>query len=165
MPEMSPEVKAAVQRLRVIRRELKALETEEALLRDLILSTVGKWPPDAFPIRVGEVELSLQSRPGRVDVAAALRVLEEAGLVAAVPTRLAVNEDAAARFHDDLKALGLSPTKLERVRSLYQKVVRSEPDPTPAFLATEASAGHLRPDQYRACFQKGRPQIPVVTVR
>jgi predicted metal-dependent TIM-barrel fold hydrolase len=165
MPEMSPEVKAAVQRLRVIRRELKALETEEALLRDLILASIGHWPADVFPVRVGEVEVALQARPGRVDMAAALKILEEAGRLAAVPARLVLNAEAAGQFDEQVQALGLPATKLRRLRALYQEVVREEPDPTPAFLADEASAGRLRPEQYRACFQKSRPQIPVVIVR
>jgi len=165
MPELSAEVKAAVHRLRVIRRELKALETEEALLRDLILATVGHWPPDAFPVRVGDVELSLQRRPGRVDVDSALRVLGEAGLAGEAPRRLVLNPDAAARFEEELGAIGLPPGKQARIRALYADVVRAAPDPTPAFLAQAAAAGRLGPAAYRACFLHQRPTIPVVTVR
>lgn len=165
MPELPPEVKAAVQRLRVIRRELRSLETEEALLRDLILATIAHWPAEAFPVRVGEVELSRQTRPGRVDEAAALRVLEEAGLLQDVPTRLVLDADRAAAFEGEVAALKLPAPKRGRVLQLYRDAVHAEPDPRPAFLAEAAETGQLLPDQYRACFQKARPQIPVVIVR
>jgi hypothetical protein len=165
MPEIAPEVKAAVKRLRTLRREVKALETEEALLRNLILTAVGHWPPDRFPIRVDEVELQVQSRPGRIDEGAARAILEDAGRLQAAPVRLVVNPDGAAAFDRQLESLGLPVSTLKRVRALYAEVVRAEPAPTPGFLDAEASAGHLTPDQYRDCFQKGRPKTPVLVLR
>lgn len=48
--------------LATIRREIKRLETEEREIREVLLNGFRDWPPEAVPVRVGEVELRIQRR-------------------------------------------------------------------------------------------------------
>ena len=162
---VDPELAAAVHRLAAVRAERRALETEEALLRDLVWRHVEHWPPDAFPWRAGAVELRRQVRGGRVEDETALAILDEAGLLAAAPRRFVVNDAEAARFGERLDALRLGAGKRRAVADAFDRAVTAVPQPDADWLAEQARAGRLTPEQYRACFAQRRPQVVVLTVR
>jgi hypothetical protein len=163
--QVDPELASAIHRLAAVREQRHALETEEAMLRDLILRHVEHWPSDAFPLRVDAVELRRQIRPGRVDEEAALAVLDEAGLLNAAPRRYIVHPDGVADLPARLDALRLGAKKRQLLDEALARAVSAEPHADPDFLETAARRGQLTPAQYRACFVHGRPHIVVLTVR
>ncbi len=165
-PAASEEIARCIIRLATVRRELRALETEEQLLREALERSLGTWPGEWFPIQVDAHELRRHARMGSLDVEAARAVLAEAGLLASAPTAMQVVSDHAARqFPGQLEGLGLSKKAAGLVRQLFADAVAPVPDLTAAWVGSQHAAGRLDEDRWRQCFRRGQPLIWVWAVR
>jgi hypothetical protein len=165
-PAVSEELGRCIVRLSKVRAEIRALETEEQLLRDALARSVGAWPDSWFPIRAEDRELRRHGRVGTIDAEAALQALTAAGLRDQVPTVMRVADAEAAReFPSRLLDLGIGRRTADKVAALFSTVVQPVPDVTAAWLEERRAAKAVDEDTYRACFRRGQPVVWVWTVR
>ncbi len=165
-PAISPELAQAVTQLGHVRRQLKDLETEEALLREQILAVVEHWPKEAFPLRVGAFEVRLGERKGRIDVAACYQVLEEERLLAEMPVEpVILDVSQVDQLRRALVRLDMPDATREQLIRSYKAAVDWQPILSHEVLAKLHQEAQLSPEEYRACFKDGKPTVTMLTVR
>lgn len=163
---ISPELAQAVTRLGHLRRQLKELETEETLLRDEIVSVIGDWPKERFPIRVGSFEVRLAERRGRLDVSACRAILDQEGLTASLPTEPVVQDlEALRRLGRSMTSLPMPDTSRVELVQGYQRAIGWQPVIAVESVTTLFEEARLARDKYLACFKDGKPVVPTLTVR
>jgi truncated hemoglobin YjbI len=163
---ITPELADAVIQLGLLRRQMKELESQDLKLRECVLSQIVQWPRAVFPVKVGQFEVRLSDRRGRIDVDHAIDILTQARLMPEVPRVLCL------RAADELEALGRALVSLampEETRSFlmrhFQAATDSCPDLSVELLSAFYERARLTKDQYRACFKDGQSVVPVLTVR
>lgn len=165
-PAVSEELGRCILRLSKVRAELRALETEEQLLRDALARAVGAWPDSWFPVRAQDHELRRHGRAGTVDAEAASKALTAAGVMDQVPTVMRIADaDVAREFPARLLELGIGRRTADKVASLYSAAVQPVPEVTAAWLEERHAAKVVDEGTYRACFRRGQPVVWVWTVR
>ncbi len=163
---VSPELAQAVTRLGHLRRQLKELETEETLLRDEIVSIIGDWPKERFPLRVGSFEVRLAERRGRLDVSASRTILDEQGLMASLPTEPVVQDVEALRhLGRSMTSLAMPDASRAELVQRYQRAIGWQPVLAVESISTLYEEARLSRDLYLACFKDGKPVVPTLTVR
>lgn len=163
---VSPELARAVTRLGHLRRQLKELETEETLLRDEIISIIGDWPKEKFPLRVGAFEVRLAERRGRLDVNACRTILDQEGLTASLPTEPLVQDvEAVRRLGRSLTSLPMPDASRAELVQGYRRAIGWQPVIAVESVATLFEEARLSRDQYLACFKDMKPVVPTLTVR
>lgn len=149
-----------------MRQEIRALETEEQLLRETLERTLSDWPAEWFPIQVESHALRRHARAGSLDLEAARAALTEAGRLDEAPTTLQVVDEGAARqFPARVEALGLSKKAGRLVRQFFDEGVAPVPELTTAWVESQHAAGHLDDAAWRRCFRGSQPIIWVWAVR
>jgi hypothetical protein len=165
-PAASEELCRCIIRLAAVRQEMRALETEEQLLRDTLDRTLSGWPAEWFPIQVESLALRRHARAGSLDWEAARVVLSEAGRLDEAPTTLQVVDQGAARqFPARVATLGLSKPAVRQVRQFFAEGVGPVPELTTAWVDGQHAAGNLDDEAWRRCFRRGQPIIWVWAVR
>ncbi|NMP21331.1 hypothetical protein [Sulfobacillus harzensis] len=166
MPAITPELAQAVTRLGHIRRQMRDLETEEALLREEILSVVEYWPRDVFPLRVGAFEVRVGERKGRIDLTQCLSIMEREHLLAEVPREpVIVSHDGADELRRALTRLDMPESTREALVQAYKAAIDWKPDVSFDVLTRLADEARLSPEEYKSCFKEGKPTVTVLTVR
>lgn len=164
--QVTPELAQAVTRLGHLRRQLKELETEETLLREEILSQVGDWPKEAFPLRVGAFEVRLAERKGRIDAALSYQLLADEHLLAEVPFEPAITDPAQVdRLRRLLVRLSMPEDTRDQLVQIYKAAIDWHPAISHDVLAKLYDEAQLTMDQYRQCFKDGKPIVTALTVR
>lgn len=166
LPHITAELAQAVTRLGYLRRQLKELETEEALLRDRILSEVEDWPREVFPVKVGSFDVRLAERKGRIDAAAAYQLLSQERLLAEMPSEPSITDAG------ELEALGrgiagcpMPAATRSQLIGQYKKAVDWAPSISHDSLLNLYQKARLAPEQYRRCFKEGKSSVVSLTVR
>ncbi|PSR23012.1 MAG: hypothetical protein C7B45_04330 [Sulfobacillus acidophilus] len=165
-PPIGPDLTEAVTQLGLLRRQMKELESQELTLRARVLAQITHWPRHAFPVKVGQFEVRLSYRKGRVDSNQAADILTQARLMPEVPRVACVRADA------EIEALGRAIASLampEKTRHLltqhFQEAIDFCPDISFELLSGFHERARLTTDQYQACFRDGQSVLPVLTVR
>ncbi len=165
-PAASEELRRCIVRLAAVRQQIRALETEEQLLRETLDRALSDWPDEWFPIQVESHVLRRHARAGLLDLEAARAVLAEAGRLDEAPATLQVVDEGAARqFGARVDALGLSKKAARLVRQFFDEGVGPVPELTAAWVNSQHAAGHLDDGAWRRCFRRGQPTIWVWAVR
>ncbi|CAB1127912.1 conserved protein of unknown function [Candidatus Hydrogenisulfobacillus filiaventi] len=161
-----PELVEAVTRLARLRRQLKELEHEEAVVRERVLALLDPWPPEAFPLAVGPLTVTRYSRPGRLDPEAARRVLTAAGQWQALPAEWTVADPALAEhLAAQLAILPMPESSRAVLSALWRGALARQPRLDAAVLDRLVAEGRLDARDRAACFKGGRPSVTVVAVR
>lgn len=163
---VTPELAQAVTRLGHLRRQLKELETEEALLREQILSVIEPWPREAFPLRVGAFEVRLGERKGRIDATRCYQILQEEHLIGEIPMEPVIVE---AGLVDQLRRALVRSDMPEATREAliqtYQAAIEWKPLLSYDVVTKLHDEARLSPREYRQCFKEGKPMVTTLTVR
>ena len=166
LPHISAELAQAVTRLGYLRRQLKELETEESLLRDRILSEISSWPRTSFPMKVGNFEVRLGERKGRVDPQGAYQVLLTQRLLSEVPMEPGIEDVAQVEaLGHGLARLTMPEVTRSQLVQLYQGAIKWHPQVSQEILAAFQDQARLTVEQYRACFKDSKPVVVTLTVR
>jgi hypothetical protein len=153
-------------RLATIRRELKELESEEREIRDSLLSELKDWPEDGFPIRVGEVELRISRRSGRIDPEEALHILESRELLDRVPTEAVISDQQAVlSLRVAISRLSMPSDTQQQLSANFQEAIKFRPALRNDWLGGLYKNDWLDRDSYARCFKERKPVVPVLVVR
>lgn len=163
---MPTELVEAVSRLAAIRRHLKDLEMEESILRDEIIAGLSRLNDPRFPLRLGDHEVRLGGRAGRVNETAAMEQLNRAGLSDQVETAVEIGDAETARqFPLQVRALSMPKATRTALMTWFDTAIALRPHPTSEQLERWRSAALLDDEAYRRCFKDLKPWIPILTVR
>ena len=163
---ISGELAQAVTRLGFLRRQIKELETEESLLRDRILAEISEWPRSSFPMAVGNFEVRLGDRKGRINPVAAYEVLSHERLLAELPSEPGIqNAGEVDSLGRGLAGLPMPEDTRSQLIARYKGAIEWHPLISPEALAAWHQQARLTPEQYRACFKDGKPTQVILTVR
>ncbi|SMC04427.1 hypothetical protein SAMN00768000_1649 [Sulfobacillus thermosulfidooxidans DSM 9293] len=163
---VSANMAQVIVRLATIRREIRQLETEEHVIRQELLKTLQDWPPNAFPIRVGEVELRLQQRNGRIDYEEALQVLDDHGLLDQAASEAVVSDqEALVALRIAISELSMPQDTQQQLSSVFQKAVQFRPALSAEWLERLFKSQALDEASYARCFKDQKPVVPVLVVR
>ncbi|WP_053960163.1 hypothetical protein [Sulfobacillus thermosulfidooxidans] len=163
---VSANMAQVIVRLATIRREIRQLETEEHVIRQELLKTVQDWPPHAFPIRVGEVELRLQQRSGRIDYEEALHILDSQGLLNQAPAEgIVSDQDALIALRVAISELSMPQDTQQQLSSFFQQAIQFRPTLSTEWLAHLFQSQALDEASYARCFKDQKPVVPVLVVR
>lgn len=165
-PTVTLDLQETVNRIGHLRRQLKVLESEEALLRDQILIRLKDWPEEIFPLRIGEFEVRLGERKARLDPALAETILRQASLLEELPKDPQVqNAEAYTRFVEALSSLDMPTVTRRQLTSALGQAITVRAHVSQGAIDDLRHSGRLSEEEYRACFKDGRPTITTLTVR
>lgn len=165
-PQITPELAQAVTRLGHLRRQLKDLETEESLLRERIIAEISTWPRGEFPLKMGQFEVRLAERKGRIEPVTALSVLQNERLMHQVPLKPSIKDaDQIDSLGRDLTQLMMPDETRGRLIESYKASIDWQPLISPEVVTSLYNQARLTPNQYKACFKEQKPVVLVLTVR
>lgn len=165
-PSIGRDLAEAIGRLGGLRRQMKALETEESVLRQQVMNAIRDWPQEWFPVRVSGYELKRQQRVGKVDGEEAARILSDKGLLAQVKTQPALfNIDSLMELRVDLASKPMPSTTRQDLTDKFEAAIAWQPIITPQDLEEFRAHGHLADAEWLQCFRDLKPVIEVLLVR
>ncbi len=165
-PVIERDLAETINRLGSIRRQLKDLETEEALLRNQVVAALAGWPAKWFPIRVGGYEIRRQQRAGKLDVDQAVKILLDKGLLAlleSTPVIIGTQEVYALRV--DLASQMMPPETRSVLLQDYEAAIGERPVIAVGDIEALHQQGKLTEDEWKGCFKDAKPFIEMLTVR
>ncbi len=156
----------AVDRIFRIRHEISQLEMEEMELRDSVLSALDGVRGTDFPLRIGEHDVRVQVRSGRIDDQRAIERMSQLGLADRLPMRSEILDPAAlADFEHDLATVAMSTRSRSRLQEAYKAAVGHRAHVDMATLQLWREQRMISDADYQACFRAGKSAIFVLIVR
>lgn len=165
-PVIGRDLAEAIGRLGGVRRQIKALETEESALRQQVMKAIADWPQECFPVRVAGYEVKRQQRVGKVDVDEATKILSDKGLLDQVDTRPEfLDIDALINLRVDMARKPMpSQTRLE-LTAQFEQAIGWHPVITAQEIQDFYAHHRLEEAEWLLCFRDLKPVIEVLLVR
>lgn len=165
-PSIGRDLAEAIGRLGGLRRQMKALETEESVLRQQVMNAIRDWPQEWFPVRVSGYEIKRQQRTGKVDGEEATRILSDKGLLDQVKTRPEFfNIDTLIELRVDLAQKPMPSATRQDLTDKFEQAIGWQPVITAQDLEEFHAHGQLEEAEWTQCFRDLKPIIEVLLVR
>ena len=156
----------AVDRIYRIRNEIRQLEMEETVLRDAVLSALEEVDESAFPLRLGNHDVRVQFRSGRIDEDSAVSVLTAAGLESElVKTGEIVGTEQLLQLEESLRTATMPAKSRDALQSAYRSAIRYRMRVDLDRLKALRTGGMIDEESYQGCFRDRKSVVRALSIR